>query len=107
MKKLLLSGLVGLAFLVFGITASNASEFKSGIIVAQMDKCGASKCGGEKKGKCGGDMKSAKKDSKTEEIDSKDIKTKKAKCGAGKCGEGKCGGEKKSKCGGSKCGANG
>ncbi len=115
MKKLLLSGLVGFAFLVFGITTSSASDFKSGMLVAKMDKCGAGKCGGEKK-----DCKSSKcdlkdKNKRYQECKNKceDIKCFK-KCmhkdSKGKCKDekkGKCGGEKKSKkCGAGKCGNN-
>ena len=70
MKKLVFSVLVGLLFLTLGVTSATASEFKSGMVVASMDKCGAGKCGGEKKcgaSKCGGDNKAKK-------------------CGSGKCG---------------------
>ena len=113
MKKLLLSGLVGFAFIMFGITASNASDFKSGMLVASMDKCGSSKCGGEKKSKfgsskCGGEKKSKCGSSKCGGEMNQKCKSGKCDMKDGKkCESGKCDmkeGKKKMKCGGNKCG---
>jgi len=104
MKKLLLGSLVSMMFIVFGATSVSASDFKSGMLVASMDKCGSSKCGGEKKstcgsGKCGGEKKSKCGGEKKSKCGSE----KKSTCGSGKCGGEKkpmkCGGEKKTKCG--------
>jgi len=66
MKKLMFSAFLSLAFLVFGVTISSASDFKSGMVVASMDKCGA--------GKCGANMFDAM------------AKDSAMKCGVGKCG---------------------
>lgn len=98
MKKLLLTLVVGLSFLGFGISTASASTFQDGMLLAS-SKCGSAKCGGDKKqkcgeGKCGGEKKATK-------------------CGDGKkkikkCDEGKCGGDKpkntKGACGVGKCG---
>jgi len=103
MKKLLFTLIVGLSFIGFGISTASASTFQDGMILAS-SKCGAGKCGSDKKtkcgeGKCGGDKKAAK--------------CGEGKCGgdkkAAKCGEGKCGGDKPKKpskgaCGTGKCG---
>ena len=87
MKKLLFTLIVGLSFVGFGISTASASTFQDGMLLASNAKCGAGKCGGDKKAKCG-----------------------EGKCGgekkATKCGEGKCGGDKKAKCGEGKCGGD-
>ncbi len=124
MKKILLSGLISLAFLAFGATQATASNFNEGMLVASMDKCGSGKCGGAKKnkcgaGKCGGDMKKkskkcgagkcggGKKGCTTERKSNCDDGKCDSKMKKGKCGDGKCGGDmkkKSKKCGAGKCG---
>lgn len=99
---------LGAAFLATSIAplasaATNpfsAQQLSGGYDLANYDKHGEGKCGGEKaegEGKCGGDKAEGE-----------------GKCGEGKCGgdkaeaEGKCGGDKakaEGKCGEGKCGA--